>query len=385
MNINFFAGAVSIFVISVAFVLIQLISVSFGVTEGMFVVDAISLKKSLLSYDVLSEGVLGLRQIISQVLSFYALLIIYILSPTDIGFLTDFVINLAFVVLSWKNTLKIATLERSQAKNIFMISFMLWFVNPYLLAMMVFPNKEMVLLYLTTSFALSLIKKKYLLTLAIILITYFIRDGHAIALACGACSFIGITRLNVKGWHIFLIAFVLLSTVSINDLSQIGGAFERNAALGEKGSVYHDGRGSNPSVLISSIINWLNFAFRPQFFGDNGLYTINIGFWLLGVATFLSLPIAYLTVLKSKNKNLLSSLLIFSISCALLISSYSQPRYFLPFMPLMLIIISDIHPKIIGLVIGLSLLTYPIMSYLDFLPPLQIGITQIEIRSIGWP
>lgn len=381
MNKKLFFGIFSLTSLSFLFVILQLLSIQLGLQLGLFVVDAVSLKKSLLIYNILNSGFDSLTGVIGQVLSFYSLFILYFWTGAPFGFPLDFLTNLLLSILAWKNTLAIARLEASKVPNLYFYALIFWFLNPYCLSVMLFPNKEIFLFFLTTGFAKNVISGKYFWALLYLPIVYVTRDGHALALLASILAYLGIKHLRVKGWQIISLAFLLVSIASQIDLTVLGGAFERNVSVGQSGSYGSGGNNLNP--LAAAIINWLNFSFRPQFFSAEGVYVINFGFWLLGISVFFALPKAYLTIWKSSQSNLFSSLLLFSISMALVVSSYSQQRYFLPFLPMIIIILAGFRPRIVFSFLLMTLVTYPILDKLNLLPPLQVGVSSSNLREIG--
>lgn len=385
MNVKLVYGSAIIIIASTIFIFLQYILALNGLTQGIFVVDAVSLKLSLLTYKIIDVGLNSLSDIISSVFSFYALLIVYYFSSTEYGFLIDFITNLLLTLITYRNIFHLIRLSELEYPNFLLYSTVFWLLNPYLLCVMLFPNKEILLALVSSAFALSLLRRRYIIASLYIFGAYFIRDGHAIALSCAGLAYYLITHTPVKGWQIFIAILIVLFTVSINDLSQFGGAFERNANLGSSGSVYESGPGSNANKLLSIFVNWLNLGFRPQFFGHEGLYFLNIGFWLLGIATFITLPIAFYNVLISSQRDLLSSLLIVSILAALVVSSYSQQRYFLPFLPFMMLLMTRVRVLYVAITFPTSLLIVLILSQLNSLPPEQIGISQQQLRQIGLP
>jgi len=384
MNSKFLFGTLLITGFSLFFVMLQYLAINGNWTNGLFVVDAVSLKRSLLFYDVINTGFSSLTAVINQVLSFYALFILYWWTGSEFGFIWDFGVNLILTILAWKNTIQIAKLEAGATPNLLFYVSIFWFLNPYYLSVMMFPNKEILLFFLTTACAKNMISGRYLIGIICIVLAYFTRDGHALALLCASAAYVAMKHFKIKGWLVVLTALVLVASFSVNDFAQLGGAFERNAYMGSSKFGYHSDPGSNSNILVSSIVNWLNFAFRPQFFGPDGIYLINFGFWLTGITVFFVLPLAYLTVWNSVPKNLFSSLLIFSISLALVVSSYSQQRYFLPFLPLILIILTSVKPKFVFAVLAFSLMIYPILNMLEILPPIQMGVSSQSLREIGF-
>ena len=376
------AGFIVIIFSTFFYISLQIILFHFGIITGLFVPDAISLKRSLLIYDVMQLGFGSLDQIFNQVFSFYSLFILYYFTTSEYGFIIDLLVNLILTTLTWHNMLIFIKLGCTNRKNILSYSIIFWFLNPYYLSLMMFPNKEILLFFLTTLFARLVIEKKYIFAFIILPIVYVTRDGHAIALLCSLIAYFGMKSMRINGIFIIVLAVLLIALISSVDKSHFGGAFERNASVASE----HYSSGSNVSnnKVLMVFVNWLNLAFRPQFLSNEGFYLINIGLWLSGITVFLSLPICFYNIITHNKKYLFGSLLVFSIFIALIVSSYSQQRYFLVFLPFLIILLTKIKPSLVYFILLCTIILNPFLYYAGILPPLQEGISINELRAVRY-
>lgn len=374
---------VFIFLISTtSFATMQILNASSAESLGVFVVDAISLKRSLLIYDVPKYGFSQIIGIYQEAKSFIALTILYYFSPTPWGFFSDFITNFILVGFTCAGILKLASIECKDRKkiSIFIATFIL--LNPYILALMLFPNKEIPLMFLSVSFALSVMSKKYISVFLLILITYFIRDGHALVFLLSYLIYFGLKKYNINAALVFFVIILFLIAASFIDLSALGGPFERNVSVG---NLYKLNQlSAEGSLLYSAIYNSITQAFRMQFLSESSVYTINIGLWLLGICVFCTIPISIMRFSINSKFITINDILLVATFTAILFSSFEQPRYFLAALPNILVLLSKFKIRSVYMICATTILINPLLLSLDLLPPVQVGVDTLQLQEIGF-
>lgn len=358
---------------SSAFALLQLHSIGSSEYLGTFVVDAVSLKHSLKAYDILNGGVGRFIEIFGEAKSFAALAIIYLFTATQWGYLCDLLTNIILILLTCREVLKINKKYGDCGNNLLFIYFAIFiFINPYINSVSAFPNKEIPLMLLSSIFAAGLLSGAYIKVFVVIFITYFVRDGYAIVLLLATCLYYWFQKFKIT--HILSISLLLFLSllVSLEDFSFFGGAFARNTAVG---SIYQNNNIFKVNnVAFDFVYNYITLGVRTQFFSSTSLYVLNVGLWLLGVVLLIALPTALMEMKDQSRLKVLIGSLLLCVMLALLYSSYNQPRYFMPLLPLMLITLLKVHPRTTFTILCFTIFLNPVLYYLGMLPPLQIGI-----------
>jgi hypothetical protein len=254
-----------------------------------------------------------------------------------------YLVNYILLVFSSVLFVKSIYLLKLNRSNDYYISiFLIVIFNFYLWGILFFPNKEIPLIFLTNLFLYSIISKKSKsITLFIIFITFFFRDGFAFILFSAIMLnwILGKKIVNnpIKSFLsiIFILMFFSLKTLSkLGLLSDYQYVVDRNIAYESESSFAYE-----LPYFISYLINIFNnsivYAFRAQFFDlNNRVYFHGVGLWqfavilTLGLISWVKLLINY----KYKESMLFNVGLIIIVSYLLLsTSSYPQVRYMMPF------------------------------------------------------
>lgn len=375
---NFFLGACCI---TASFLLVTYLGL-YGLLysfDGNIVADAFSLEQSLKFYNLYDGGLAALSEVYTKAKSFFGVSLIYYWSSTKIGLYTDTLTNLVLTITTWRYTCELAKVYNANNSMVLCNAIIFWFINPYYLAILFYPNKEIPLLLLTVAFVYKVINRNFLTAFLIIWFTYYIRDGYAIVLLTTYCIFMLVMHFKIHPKWVVFVVIAILYMFQNGGLSSLGGAFERNAYIG---TLYGQHGASNLAIFIQKFIgNWLNLGLRSQFMSVTGIYLLNIGLWLLGIMVAIALPLSVYYFVKFDEKMFLLNCLVLGMITALLYSSYIQPRYFFPLIPIFLIITSKIHPLIFLILSTITLLLNPFLFHFDLLPPLQEGIPNSAMRS----
>jgi hypothetical protein len=250
--------------------------------------------------------------------------------------------------------------ETSRVKSILIASFAV-VINPYLISVVGFPNKEVPLILLTNMYmyyALSNTKKYLLLLLS--LVVFFFRDGYGLILFL--CSFwiLFLGKINFKYKYLISILTMLLAFnfFKLDDFTFFGLPVQRILNIFSSSSFYYK--------LVGNIIN---LGFRPQFFDINGLlFLISIGYWMLGVCIISGFIWSITNITNKIESKAKISFVVILIILSISFSSYIQPRYL---MPLIMFLTIGLRSKV-GFIGLLLCILFPIIFYLtDSLPELM--------------
>ena len=262
-----------------------------------------------------------------------------------LGAIYNYCINCMLLYFSchfFIKSLPLLNLNLSRPK-VYLVFFMVT-ANFYILSVMLHPNKEIPLIFLTNAFVYyALIKQKILLPLFLIVITAIFRDAFALILL------LTLIALNIKivtyafyrkpylvasVFIIFLAFFTIENLVYLNILPDISYVLERNISYGSQVNSTLSDLPSYQSFIFKLMNNLSSAALRPQFFDLNSrIYYTGVGLWQFGVISLLGM-LAWMLSLRGRQYNLNHSKLILAILiCLLLISSgtFTQPRYLMPY------------------------------------------------------
>lgn len=304
---------------------------------GLFVPDSLGMQGSL--YRAVAEGIeLKHRTIIGVILLYY---------PSYwLGNIYCYFINYMLLVLSCFFFIK--TLPKLQFRlkrqQVYVIIFTV-ILNFYILGVMLHPNKEIPLIFLTNVFIYyAVVKNKVLVPILVIVISATFRDAYSLILLLTLLA-LNIKMVNKVFYRrpyvmsLSVIAFFSLVGLSeiadLNLLSEYNYILERNIAVGsDSGSALNE-LPTYQSFVLKLINNLFGSALRPQFIDINDRFNfIGIGLWQFGVILMLGV-LSWLYILKrASNCESLSKITLAMLICLLFVSfgSLTQPRYMMPYM-----------------------------------------------------
>jgi hypothetical protein len=304
----------------------------FGIS-AVFINDTQSYWENIISFH---DGVEG---------NYYTLIGVIILYYPAYYFSWLYCYLVNFILLALSSFLfvkSINLLNEKRSNEYFTSVFLIVIFNFYIWGILFFPNKEIPLIFLTNLFLYSVISKKSKsITLFIIFITFFFRDGFAFILFSAVILnwILGKKFINnpIKSFStmIFILMFFSLKTLSkLGLLSDYQYVIDRNIAYESETSFAFE----LPyflSYLINIFNNSIVYAFRAQFFDlNNRIYFHGVGLWQFAVVLSLGLIswIKLLISIKNKESMISNVGLIIIVSYLLLsTSTYPQARYMMPF------------------------------------------------------
>ena len=304
---------------------------------GLFVNDTLGMEENLKRFAEDSDG---------NFTGIYGVMLLYYPSFYLTRAYTLFV-NVTFLIFAaiyFLETLFKLRVRLSLEKVI--LIFVIILSNLYILQVLYFPNKEIPLILLTNLFLYHfVINKKYTLIFIIILITLFIRDGHALILTL---TFILATLFNEfikrKPIVFLILILALFSILSLEVIGSIGILGEYNYILDRNLDL-----ANNPdSVVSSSILNtvpvyiaypmkvinhFISSAIRPQFIDiNNRVYVAGLGLWQNGIIILLGISSWIHLIRRNENSNIVIIGAIIILGLLLIsVGSFTQPRYMMPY------------------------------------------------------
>jgi hypothetical protein len=341
---------------------------AYGIS-GLFVPDSISLRNTLLVYAGNNHEIPY-----ENLITFYLVMFIYY-PAAKFGSWLFIILNVAIISLSlivFSKTIAFYSKERAFKFKLRVIASLAVGLNPYIISIISYPSKEMLLLLMTNLYIYYAVRTINIYPLYFIsLCAYFIRDGYGLILILLSTSIFILKFLNHKRKYLLFISltFIILASLDPSYISWIDNAVERNLMLVEKYDFYNE-----YPFIYKFFGNIFNLGLRPQFLDISGsLYIINIGLWMLGVCIISGLLWSIINIGSgsgSHSKTLISFIIIFIV---MLISygSYIQPRYLMPLMMFLSIGLSGYlkWPSLL-----LCLLMPIIFFCFDLLPELQQGV-----------
>lgn len=304
---------------------------------SLFVPDTLGMQGSL--YNVVEQGIeLKYRTIFGVVLLYY---------PSYwLGNMYCYFVNCILLLFSCFFFIK--TLPRLQLQltcsQVYAV-FCTVMLNFYILGVMLHPNKEIPLIFLTNVFVYyAVIKNKILLPMLVIAISATFRDAYSLILL------LSLFALNIKVIHgifhrrpyltsiaviVFFSLVGLKEIAKLNLLSDYNYILERNISVGsESGSALNE-LPTYQSFPLKFINNLFGSALRPQFIDLNGRFNfIGIGLWQFGVTLMLGILSWFYLLGRNQNRRHLSKIALLILICLLFVSfgSLTQPRYMAPYM-----------------------------------------------------
>ena len=217
-------------------------------------------------------------------------------------------------------------------------------LNFYILGVMLHPNKEIPLIFLTNMFVYyAVINKKLVIPMLVIAISATFRDAYSLILLLTlfALNIKAINELFYRKPYLMSTAvIVFFSLVGLNEiaklnlLSDYNYILERNISVGsESGSVLNE-LPTYQSFPLKLINNLFGSALRPQFIDLNGRFNfIGIGLWQFGLILMLGILSWFYLLGKNQNCKYLSKIALLIFICLLFVSfgSLTQPRYMVPY------------------------------------------------------
>jgi hypothetical protein len=302
---------------------------------GLFVSDSISMQSTINS---IAQGAsIKYRTILGVVVLYYPS---YWLGPFYSYFVNAVLLYLSCVFFI--KTIPALELNLSRPKIYFI--FFVVIANFYILSVMLHPNKEIPLIFLTNAFVYCVaVKEKILLPLVIIFVSATFRDGYGIILLLTLIAlnmkivtytFYRRPYLILSGFFIFLSFFTIENLIYLNILPDISYVFERNVSYGSQLDSFLNGLPSYLAFPLKLVNNLISAALRPQLFDVNDrAYIVGIGMWQFGVICILGV-FSWIYTIRAKRVNInVSKVTLAIFICLLLISSstFTQPRYLMPY------------------------------------------------------
>lgn len=381
LNHSAFYGVLALTIGSLFFAALQYF-VGTTSPEGLFVVDSVSLKRSLLIYDIFHQGISFLFSTEDEIGPFVLLFFLYYFTSLEYGYCFDFFTNITLISIAWLTTLKIGQKLNLNLKKIFLLGVIFWFFNPFILSQMLFPNKLIPLIFLTSIFCYGLFKRRYFSSIIILVLIFLLRDGYGLALCLALAVFLSLTKIKYSEKYFFWILISAVILAKNFDLSGLGGPFSRNADLY---ILHYQSLGNaNFGAIYSWLYNWTTFAFRPQFFSSTSIYLINVGFWMFGILSFLVIPKIFSEFWCFRRSRSPAIPIIFCFFICLALSDFHQPRYLFPLLPLMIVCYAEIKFRYIWGLVILSLAINPLFYVVGLLPPFQLGLSVEQLIEIGF-
>lgn len=292
---------------------------------GLFVPDSISLANSVeLYWNVEDRSWEKWRAILGVVIVYYL--------GGIFGQLGYAVINI--FLLSSSFILVVKSVKRNAITSPLNFSMLAVLSNFYLIEVLLFPNKEIPLIFLTSLYAWLLISKKNIIWVFVsIIFVFLIRDGYAIILFA-ATIFIYLFE-NFHGKKILVILSlmtILMSLVPIAVFQGIDTSLSRNVAVGEIIiSKYDDFINGQFGYFFKIIGNTFNLATRPQFVDcSSNFHLLSIGYWQFGILIIAGIVWAIKSLFEDEIDSKRLAVLILIVLIGISYSSFVQPRYLMP-------------------------------------------------------
>lgn len=206
---------------------------------------------------------------------------------------------------------------------------------PYFIVAMALPSKDILILFLSLFFMVSLFNGRWLIALSIASLSYLIRDGALFVLLSIFMGYI-IMQYEITS-PIILVTFSFAAGALLFSMLNtfFGETFivARNLSVYEQNSSSLLGYGSVFDYFVRVFGNATNLAFRPSLYVENGgISVVAISYFVSGISMLTSLICSACIVIQSKNKlavNLATTLL---ISLAVIsLNPFVQGRYLLPY------------------------------------------------------
>ena len=302
---------------------------------GLFVSDTMSMQSSINS---IAQGAsINYRTILGVVVLYYPS---YWLGP-----FYSYFINAVLLYFSCHFFIKaMPALELNLSRPKIYFIFLAVIANFYIVSVMLHPNKEIPLIFLTNAFIYyAAVKEKILLPLVIIFIAATFRDGYGIILLLTLIAlnmkivtytFYRRPYLVLSSFFIFLALFTIQNLIYLNILPDIGYVFDRNVNYGSQLDSFLNGLPSYLAFTLKLVNNLVSAALRPQIFDVNGrAYIVGIGMWQFGVTCLLGV-FSWMYTIRGKRVNInVSKVALAIFICLLLISAgtFTQPRYLMPY------------------------------------------------------
>lgn len=210
--------------------------------------------------------------------------------------------------------------------------------NFYILGVMLHPNKEIPLIFLTNLFVyFAVLKKQIVLPVLIIAISSMFRDGYGLILLLTFIS-LNIKFFNQMFYKVpYLVSaslVVILSVFGLNEILKLNLLSEFNSILERNLSLSAEDTSSYRPFILKFLSNLFSGAIRPQLLDLNGrINFVGVGLWQFGVVIMLGV-MSWMYILGGKSKNYnLSRLTMVIFFCLLFISlgTIAQPRYMMPY------------------------------------------------------
>ncbi|MEO9298583.1 hypothetical protein [Devosia alba] len=336
--------------------------------SGFFVSDAMSLESSVrLAWQIDWNNWPNLNTFIGVVFLYFPILIFGELGAAIVNIILLFYASLFFAYSVRDIYGKISSFV------IFSVSTIAVYSNIYILEVINFPNKEIPLILITNMFVyFAICRRDILVPLALIVISYYFRDGFSIILSI--IFAVVLIRLHVGKYAALIAAAVLallLSTLSIQSLSWISSAFDRNATIGEGliGERFA-ALGQIASYIARLVGNAANLGLRPQLEDEiGGIHLLAVGYWQFGIVILAGLLWAMKTIATPHAREGALALLLVVALLGISYGSFVQPRYMMPLIYWLSLGLAQDHR--IRLIALAACTLAPIFFWaLDGLPPL---------------
>jgi hypothetical protein len=268
--------------------------------------------------------------------------------------------------------------------------------NPYLILVMPGPNKEIPLVFLTLCLANALLRHKpwWLISLALCVPVYFLRDGYGLIMFFIVC----LLRVMRSRKQLLPLAVLILSTVVAmlyEPLADFIPALARNqkiyvelsgnqelvGSLASSLGLQHLGPIGSIFLYLSRLIyNLLTLAFFPVLKTDEGhIYWLGLAYWgfgLIALMSWFSCVLEWLCKCSGSNRVQLASSIALCVWFLISLTLFVQPRYLMPMLPLSFVVMASLNPKIrnrcILVALGLSFLCIAAYALIGNSTPLVV-------------
>lgn len=327
---SFFLAALMFAVCAFAALLVQdqsanLASLGFS---GFAVPDAVSLDKSVhQAWSVDWSSIPNIRTFLGVVL-LYAPVVFF-------GQLYSTLINI--IMLSFSAALflsMLAKLVSSKVIEVWICSIVLVASNIYIVSCILYPNKEIPSIFLTTVLLYSLISRWLVVSIFCLFLSYWFRDGHSLILIL-VISVTLVRRFAFVSGGVLSVLFMLLLflTFPISDIQFFDSSLQRNVELGwHLAGDKFTSLGEIFAFFVRLAGNALNLSFRPQLFDVDGrIYILGVGYWQFGVVLLGGILWACRNAVANNLPRSIIALAIITFLLGLSYSAFVQPRYMMPF------------------------------------------------------
>lgn len=338
--------------------------------SGFAVPDAISLEKSVhLAWSVNWEQIPNIRTFLGTVLVYYPVIIF-----GDLYALFANVLLLSVSAVLFKSVIcRLDTLNNPN--RTWIVALILVASNVYIIGCLLYPNKEIPLIFLTTVVLIGLMSRRWYLAALAIFLTYWFRDGYALILSIVAIVVFFRRFTFVSGGIISALFLVLLFVAfPIQDFSGIDRSLQRNVAIGAviAGDKF-SALGDVAAYSVRLIGNALNLGLRPQMIDvRGGIYLLGVGYWQFGIILLAGLIWSAQNLLSSGIARGSLALVILTTLLGISYGTFVQPRYM---MPLILPLSLGLSESRLGRYMAIpAAVTFPIIFLIiGGLPPLAGG------------